>query len=98
MELNKHAQNVGIKLAFVASMSYSYLAANKPTITAPGTTTHTCSDTGNLKQVVFSDPDGSDTPTITIVNNAAPNDIFSIDANSGMLYFLSLTILIPWKV
>ena len=59
--------------------------ANAPTITAPGAVSIKCNQAiaTSIKQVIFNDVDVGDTPTISITNPAAPNNIFNIDAATG---------------
>ena len=62
-----------------------FFLANAPTITAPGAVNIQCNQAiaTSIKQVIFTDVDVGDTPTISITNPAAPNDIFNIDATTG---------------
>ena len=81
------------KLADIKWLFFIYLkcylfSAKAPVITAPGSVSVTCDQIANFKQVLFSDVDVGDTPTISITNPAAPNDIFTINANDGMHFFL----------
>ena len=64
---------------------YLFLA-NAPTITAPGAVNIQCNQAKatSIKQVIFTDVDVGNTPTISITNPAAPNNIFSIAATTGI--------------
>ena len=76
-----------------------FVLANAPTITAPGAVNIQCNQAiaTSIKKVIFTDVNVGDTPTISITNPAAPNNIFSIDATQVNCDLAFLDILLQIK-